>query len=186
MNKRGFTLVEVLVCIGIIGILVAILLPVITRAKRHALISVSLGRLHQFHLALKMYQADYDGDGRYGSPAEMGFPPQRFLTLNRFDMSLDMWASPCGNNPQLHEIPMRIGYLFFPYRFVERRIPEIALKYKENLATFIDMNCSDDYEPLDNPQLRHHGLGVLLSGQLLNLNKPGLFQRPDWWAQPVY
>lgn len=185
MNRRGFTLVEVLVCIGIIGILVAILLPVLTAAKRHALISVSLGRLHQFHLALKMYQADYDGDGRYGSPAEMGFPPQRWLTLNRFDMPLDMWASPCGQNPQLFPRPFRVQYLFFPYEFEERRIPGMALKYRENLPTFIDMNCSDDYEPLDNPLLRHHGLGILLSGELRNLNKPGLFRDPDWWAQPV-
>ncbi|OGV37453.1 MAG: hypothetical protein A2X48_18925 [Lentisphaerae bacterium GWF2_49_21] len=59
--KRTFTLIELLVVIAIIAILVALLLPAITQAKKMALASQCLNNQHQTSLALLQYADDYQG-----------------------------------------------------------------------------------------------------------------------------
>jgi prepilin-type N-terminal cleavage/methylation domain-containing protein len=58
--RRGFTLVEVLVVIGIIALLAAILFPVFARAKNAAKSSACLSNLHQIGQAMLLYMGDND------------------------------------------------------------------------------------------------------------------------------
>ena len=57
----GFSLVELLVVIGIIGALTAIIFPVISRARHSARKATCLANLHQLHVAMMAYKNDYDG-----------------------------------------------------------------------------------------------------------------------------
>jgi prepilin-type N-terminal cleavage/methylation domain-containing protein/prepilin-type processing-associated H-X9-DG protein len=60
-SRQAFTLIELLVVIAIIAILAALLLPVLSRAKRRAHQSACLANLKQIGVAIEIYLADHEG-----------------------------------------------------------------------------------------------------------------------------
>jgi len=58
-EKKGFTLVEMLVVIAIIGILMALLFPVFTTVLKKAKTTKSKAEISQIELAWKQYLIDY-------------------------------------------------------------------------------------------------------------------------------
>lgn len=68
-RHRGFTLVEVLVVIGITSLLAALLLPVFISVRERARIAPCTSNLRQIHLAREMYMQDN------------GFPPDKLHWL---------------------------------------------------------------------------------------------------------
>lgn len=63
-DRGGFTLIEVVCVIVILGALMAILMPVFSQARERALISRSTSNMSQLHQASLLYATDYGHDPR--------------------------------------------------------------------------------------------------------------------------
>ena len=59
--RTGFTLVEMLVAVSIIGVLLAMLLPAVQRARQTARRVTCLSNLHQWTIALQQFAIIHDG-----------------------------------------------------------------------------------------------------------------------------
>jgi prepilin-type N-terminal cleavage/methylation domain-containing protein len=82
-RNKGFTLVELLVVIGIIALLVAILLPALSRARDQANSTACAAVERQFYQLFMAYVDDYNGSvlpaSNQGPNAEYDFPSYNLL-----------------------------------------------------------------------------------------------------------
>jgi prepilin-type N-terminal cleavage/methylation domain-containing protein len=88
--KKGFTLMEMLVVIAVLGLLMGILLPYLSRVREQAKITVVNAELRQISLCLEMYRDDNDG-----TPP----PTRKDCTLGWSDHQLPPELVTCGYLP---------------------------------------------------------------------------------------
>lgn len=88
----GFTLVELLVVIGIIAVLIGILMPSLSRAREQAKIAQCLGNLRQIGQASQMFAVEH---------------------RNHFPISGKMWANNGTHSPEGLNDSSRLKYSYF-------------------------------------------------------------------------
>jgi prepilin-type N-terminal cleavage/methylation domain-containing protein len=65
-GRPGFSLIEVLVVLSVIGILAAFLLPAFVTARQNARMAPCISNLRQIGMAVKLYMDDYNGARPHG------------------------------------------------------------------------------------------------------------------------
>jgi prepilin-type N-terminal cleavage/methylation domain-containing protein len=154
-KSRGFTLLELMVVVGIIAVLFSILLPSIQRSRDQAMRTECASNMHQWGAAARAYAADFENSFPYnldgqdvswiGPTAMKGFSVRYLMPLTGFKQvtvndynahvmfcptqQWHVWYRANGGAIGNQEL---VGYFWLPYR---------SLTY----------NSGDNYQPASNP-----------------------------------
>lgn len=91
---KGFTVVELLVVIGVIGILMGLLIPAVLAARSAADRTACMNNLHQLGLALHSYSSVWGGFPPEGTGGPLGKPYQgSYFSGNHFSLQCGILAT---------------------------------------------------------------------------------------------
>ena len=105
--RLGFTLVELLVVIGIIALLISILLPSLNKARESAVKTQCLSNLRELGNAMALYAAQFKGKVPIGFVARQLNPP---VGISNFEFQFSFVAN-FKNTVSNNVGPLNLGYL---------------------------------------------------------------------------
>lgn len=194
MKLRGFTLLEALTVLAITAILMAILIPVLSAAKRSAVITDSVQRVRQLYLDLQLYRSDNNGnDSSFDSYYGLALPPRAWARDQLLTTKERTYRSPCGENRSAFQssgFSVFLGHIDPVYALADPVLGPTQAKefrgyltaYRESAPLLIDINCNDVGARLDDPYAKKRGIAVLFSGQIINKLDQGFASRLKWYV----
>lgn len=114
--RRAFTLVELLVVIGIIALLISILLPALSAARAQAASTASLSSLRQLAIGLHLYATDHKGTYPVGAmPPVANQPRMRWADfIYPFMRNSEIYMSPLLSPEERERMKKPLAYTCDP------------------------------------------------------------------------
>jgi prepilin-type N-terminal cleavage/methylation domain-containing protein len=130
VNKKAFTIVELMVAMAIVVVLSSILMPAFAAAKERAKQTVCESNLHQLHIAMRLYSDDFDGlapcytnSERYLSlnatpPSVSNQPEELVKCLGEYVKSTNVWFCPSDRFARRSVYYLDVRHLFSSYEVI--------------------------------------------------------------------
>ena len=187
MKRRGFTLNEFLIVIGVMAIVLALTFPVVRSSRERANIGASVLRQKQYHAALMLYQADYGGaTGYYGRPRYMNLPMrgQELYSMSQYGLTPDMEASPCGSNMPKSWVRGMLPTVYDDLEMLNTWSKEAPV-YRENIAIIFDYHCNSPNPAMGSPYVTKRAVLTTLGGRsVVRKGKGYFFDCRSWCDKP--
>src|SRR6266567_8260507 len=110
-RRRGFTLVELIVVIGVIALLMSLLLPALSKARESANAVKCASNLHQLAMTWTMYAQQQRGISAPGLPPVLPAPSTNLYWVGNGEQYRPRWYGLCGGvamiSPFAHPSPSR-------------------------------------------------------------------------------
>src|SRR5687768_2285234 len=100
--RRAFTLVELLVVIGIIGILISILLPVVGNVRKQAAAAQCASNMRQIATGWLMYTQAHNGNSPPGRPVAFPLPSTNIYSVGNGEYYRPRWFAMLGATAGMH------------------------------------------------------------------------------------
>ncbi|MCW5945661.1 MAG: hypothetical protein KIT74_01365 [Fimbriimonadales bacterium] len=173
-----------MIVLVIIAVVAAILMPIISSAKRSAKVSTSIQKMRQLYAALEVYRLEHDGsDGTYDF-YKLGLAPGRHFQDTLLGLRPSAWESPFPFDKTIFDsgpttIPGWITYgpgFYDPmYLHGHTNIDyhTYLATYRQNAVVFIDPYCNPPGTHMRAPFVSKRALAILLSGEVVNRSRTG-------------
>jgi prepilin-type N-terminal cleavage/methylation domain-containing protein len=171
--RKAFTLLEVLVVLGIICVIAAFLFPALQSARRSAKITATGQASHQLWLALTLYRHDWGDAATVGTASSMGLPHagvESFVAA-----PAKMWMRTCN--------PVE-GFAYWPDDEVGADSWAQAVIAAGDAVPLVSTDtCTNSQWDRDNQFHPKFGIATNLGGSLVTRTKAGNQHKFSWWIK---
>ncbi|MFN8139890.1 MAG: type II secretion system protein [Fimbriimonadales bacterium] len=184
MTRKAYTIVELLVVVGILAIVMAIATPVLLRAKEAAKETKCASNMHQLWEAMALYRERYGGGPAYGNCYAMGLPSlPKYAT--QIEGGLTREVHTCTGMPSLGTTQAAYTYMVVPpnWNYPKEAMTQwqaYSQEVGEHMILFVDPN---HMAPVfqDSPYTSKRVQGIYLDGQLKKFVKRGDWSSYEFW-----